>query len=155
MTDKPPMPPQPVTKDLPKVEVFQALVNKLAADITRAHHESNARVDEGFKAVKLDIEGLKINLGAKVDDLASRTEKIEAWRQRTSDRARKLEAHDSSSDIIISEEIIARETLDEKVDRLIGINTRLEKVFANPNIKIIIAVLATAMTTWLANKGFH
>ena len=60
----------------------------------------------------------------------------------------------------LANEIAERQKLAKKVDGLdtkqdtqLAILTRLDKITSNPNVKIILAVLATAALSWAASKG--
>jgi hypothetical protein len=78
---------------------------------------------------------------------------LKAWRKTNSDRVKGLVAHDSQSDLTTA-------SLQSKVDALtqtqelqLSILTRLDKVTSNPQVKIILAVMATAAMSWAASKG--
>jgi len=155
-------PPRRPTEPAPAPEQLQAVVERLASNITRAVHEANAASEQNFRSVRVHIDGVAASLRAEINPIRDRVDKIEGRLDRSSLGTKELRKATSDADLShdakLSGEIVARETLAAKVDDLTASNvvqlailSRLDKVFSNTTVKVILLVIGTAASTWLAS----
>lgn len=144
-----PMPPQPKTVELPAVPTW-------AVELTQSVREGFARTNANLELVSNDLSLVK-----------ERVALLESWKissetraARTSDAVRSASQVDVEQAAQLAQERAAREALAAKLDALSGtqeaqlaILSRLDKVAANPIVKTLAAMLATAVITWLASHG--
>ena len=149
------MPPQPATKQIPAADPVLVAI----ADLTR--EVRGTRADIGLVANDVGIMKDRMSVAE------SRITGLEDARKNNSMRAQQSSQMDMDHEAKIAAEIVARTELAEKADALakevaelkdtnalqLAILGRLDKFAANPNIKIILAVLATALMSWAASKG--
>lgn len=111
----------------------------------------------GFDAVEKRLDTMEANLelqGGSVHDLGRRMTLLEERVGKTEDkqhsdslRARAMSDVDLSHDAAIAQ-------LHEKMDRLIGIGDRLEKVAGNPTVRRVGYAVAMALLGYLTAKGW-
>jgi septal ring factor EnvC (AmiA/AmiB activator) len=136
------------TGELPKVDPVLEILKEVRSDV---------------HALRADVALVSNDLGVVKDRVAlveTRVVDLEAARSRTSNRVREVSQSDLNQEAQLAQERSAREELAKQVASLaesnqvqLAILTRLDRLAANPHVKIILAVLATAATTWLASKG--
>ncbi len=134
------MPPQPTTKELPAADPVLVAVTAITREVL------------GLRA---DVALLSSDFARDIGEVRVRVLTLEEARRRNSDRARSASQMDLAHDAQIAQERMAREALSEKVETLLGIAKRLDKIASNPLAKTLAAMLATALVTWLASHGVH
>ena len=148
----------------------------VALQLCRMQQSIEAKLDARFDSVDERLDGLEgtdktlanevARVVLAVEDLRCADRRHEDDIKRLSDRTRDTSANASSADLAhesrLAQEIVARQELAAKLDALtttqetqLAILGRLDKFAANPNIKIILAVLATALMSWAASKGLN
>ncbi len=101
-----------------------------------------------------------------IAELRSRQDRVEELRANTSERVRGVIRQTSEADLSheakLSEEIVARRTLEEKVDALdakqdtqLAILTDIRKLAQNPIVKQVATAVGTAILVWLGTKGLR
>lgn len=163
-------PKQPTTKELPAVPEWAA---ELTRSVKTGFGEVHKRLDDqDTKLDKVVTEGIESNtrltrIEVRVDGVERHVGDLEARVGRASHRVREQSQTDVEQSAQLAQERAAREALaadsaavkhdvtelKQSQELQLAILTRLDKIAANPNLKIILAVLATAATAWLANKG--
>ena len=126
-----------------------------------SHDETHALLVELTKEVRgarADISLVSNDLGIVKDRLVI----VETWKNdvdtranRTSMRVEQASKVDLEQAAALAAEKVAREELATKVDTLLAIGTRLDKVTSNPMVKVLFGMLLTAAVSYLAGKGFH
>lgn len=139
------MPPQPKTAELPAADPVQVLLLKIQRGM-----------DTGFLNMGADIKLVANDLSV----VKERVNLLERRADNTSDRVKQASSSDLDHDAQLAQERLAREELAAKVDALtttqatqLAILGRLDKVAANPHVKVILAVLAAAAVSWATSKG--
>lgn len=136
-----------------QTEVLTGLIAQLTATVVN-----------GFRSVKADMD----LLSGEFNLMKTEHRAMQRWQHTADERFRRHSdakqlgsATDLSHDAKISREIIARQELAMKVDDLVdkqdtqlAILVRLDKITSNPIVKTIATILATAITTWAATRGF-
>jgi hypothetical protein len=153
---------QPKTAEISAVPQWAA---DLIVSVKSGFTSVNERLDglEGTDKTLADEVG---RIGRDVNELRNADRRHEDDIRRLSDRTKESSATASSADLAhesrLAQEIVARQELAAKLDALtstqetqLAILSRLDKFAANPNIKIILAVLATALMSWAASKGLN
>jgi hypothetical protein len=151
MSDEKP-PEQPTTKEIPKVDPVMEMLKQL-----------REAQDAGFRTLGADIQLVSNDVTIVKDRVGlveQRVGVLEESRARTSGGVRQLSSHDHEQDaqlaaIITETAAVKKEVVDLKESQAVqlAILGRLDKLASNPHVKIILAVLGTAATTWLASKG--
>ena len=146
------MPPQPKTAELPAADPVQVLLAQLKVSM-----------DAGFAGLRADVGLVSNDLGLLKDRVVLVEKRVadgEERAARTSARVQGSSVVDLEHESQLAQERAAREELAAKVDALTASQTlqlailgRLDKVATNPHVKLILAVLATAMMSWAASKG--
>jgi len=159
MSDEKPPENQPTTKEIPRVDPVMEMLKQL-----------REAQDAGFRTLGADIQLVSNDVTIVKDRVGlveQRVGVLEESRTRTSNGVRQLSSHDSEQDAQLAQERAAREAVAAELASVkakvvdlsasnevqLAILTRLDKVASNPHIKLILAVLGTAATTWLASKG--
>ena len=113
-------------------------------------------VETGFTDLRADTETLK-NEGQRTNlrltRLEMRQDDVETRLTRTSTRVKAESEHDMEQDTQLAQEMAAREALTAKVDTLVDIAGRLDRLFRHPVAKAVGSLLALALVTWLASHG--
>jgi hypothetical protein len=146
------MPEQPKTAQLPAADPVQVLLMQLRNQMTAGFNETRADLES------VKNEGQRTNL--RLTRLEMRQDDVETRLTRSSDGVRGLSQHDVEHDAQLAQEKAAREALATKVDDLsasqelqLAILGRLDKLAANPTVKVILFALGTIATGYLASKG--
>lgn len=141
------MPDQPKTTELPAVPQW-------AAEMMILVRKMSANVDNVISAVDV--------LRDRVNAHDMRFAEQDARATNVSERVRGASQVDLEQAAQLVQERSAREELAAKVDSLtktqdvqLAILSRLDKIAANPQVKIILAVGATALASWAASKGLR
>ncbi len=169
--DKPPMPAQPLTKQLPAV-TDRALLEDLGRVVrTIADTVGETKSEVHKLTVKVDttderlarVEGRLVVL--ETAPVLSIVPSVPPPPQLTSVKVRALiddttSQMDLEHDAQLAQERAAREALATKVDALtetqqtqLAILSRLDKITSNPLVKTVLTILGTAFATWAASKG--
>ena len=129
-----------------------------AKEDTADTHSLLVELTKEVRGARADISLVSNDLGIVKDRLVI----VESWKNdvdsraaRTSLRVEQSSKIDLEQAAALAAEKEAREALTVKVDTLLAIGTRLDKVTSNPTLKVIVGMLLTAFVTWLAGKGFH
>ncbi len=136
------MPEQPKTTKLEAVPPW-------AVELTRA-------MKSGIAEVRADISLVSNDLSVVKD----RVTILESERTKLSGGVRGLSTTDAEQAAQLAQERAAREALATEVADLkktnetqLAILARLDKVASNPLVKTVVAMMATALLTWLASHG--
>lgn len=159
---------QPTTKQLPAADPVQVLLLKLQRGMEAGFEHVGERLDRQDTVLsRVAAEGVEVNtrltrIEVRVEHAEKGVEDLEARIGRTSSRVREGSQTTLETESRLAQEIVARQATDAKLDSLtasqetqLAILSRLDKFAANPNIKIILAVLATALMSWAASKGLN
>ena len=160
-------PPDRPTVAISQSEIFNARLQQIIDGIAAQRVSEAITAERVATQTKEGFDRLELSLSRVVDEVNTngvRITKLEESRASNSERVKKLAGESSNADLsneaALAGEIVARTTLEAKVDELtksqsvqLAILGRLDKVASNPQVKIILAVLATAATTWLASKS--
>ena len=128
------------------------------SDESNDTHSLLVELTKEVRGARADISLVSNDLGIVKDRLViveSWKNDIDARANRTSLRVEQSSKIDLEQAAALAAEKEAREALTVKVDTLLAIGTRLDKVTSNPTLKVIVGMLLTAAVTWLAGKGFH
>jgi hypothetical protein len=156
MTMSDEMPEQPTTKELPAADPVQVLLIKIQRSMEAGFNGVGDRLDRQDRVLeRVSSEGIEVNtrvarIEVRLEKVEHGVEDLEARVGRASTRVKQVSEQDLAQDAQLAQERAAREELAEKVDKLLGIGERLEKVTKNPTIKVLAGMLATAAITWLA-----
>lgn len=157
------MPTQPVTRDLPAADKTALQFAELRMLLINGFKVQDDKIESRFVQLEANFE-LK---GEQIQGIQLQVGELVTWKTLVTDRlktnsirAQVTSSVDLDHEAKIAEEIVAREALAAKVDDLsssnavqLAILTRLDRVFSNTSVKVILTVIATAATTWLASKG--
>ncbi len=132
------MPPQPPTTRLPAPSPVEIAIAKLAAS-----------VDQGFLRMSQDISLVSSDLGIVKD----RVTLLETERAKFSGGVRALSTSDGNQSVQIAALTASVDGLSKSQELQLAILGRLDRVVANPSVKIILGVLAMAAASWAATKG--
>lgn len=170
-------PPEKPTTQLPAVPDWAIELTKSVrlgfGDVQKRLDEQDVKLDnQDAKLDKVVTEGIESNtrltrIEVRVDGVERHVGDLESRVGRASNRVREVSQSDLDQSAQLAQERAAREALaadaaavkkdvtelKQSQELQLAILTRLDKIAANPNLKIILAVLATAATAWLANKG--
>jgi len=109
------------------------------------------------RGARADISLVSNDLGIVKDRLVI----VETWKNDADSRANRTSLRvDQASEVDLEQaaalaaEKVAREELAAKVDTLLAIGARLDKVTTNPMVKVLVGMLLTAAVSYLAGKGF-
>jgi len=157
------MPPQPTTKELPAPSKDEVLFAELKSLLVRGLGELDTKVAAGFTNVRADIAVVADDVRVtkdRVSNLETRTASLEGRAQTVSERVRGASAADLSHDAKLAAEITAREALAADVATIkstneaqLAILARLDKVASNPTVKVVLFLIGTLVTGYLAQKG--
>lgn len=153
------MPEQPKTAQLPAADPVQVLLLKMQRSIESGFVAVDHRLDRQESTLaKVANDGVETNtrlarVEVRVEAAERSVGELEGRIGRTSTRVREASQVDMEQDAQLAQERAAREALAAKVDKLVGIGERLEKVTSNPTVKVLAGMLATAALTWLASHG--
>lgn len=153
------MPAQPKTTELPAADPVQVLLLKMQRSIEKGFIAVDDRLDRQEATLrKVADDGVETNTRlARVEVRVEAAERsvgdLEGRIGRTSTRVREASQVDLAHDAQLAQERAAREELAAKVDKLLSIGERMEKVTKNPTVKVLGGMLATAALTWLASHG--
>lgn len=160
-----PMPDQPKTVDLPAADPADIRHAELKSLIVMSISALDSKVAQGFARVDQNLAVVANDVTVTKDRLTNvetRVGTLEGRATTTSIRVGQASQVDLSHEAQIAEEIVARQTLGEDVALLKASNVvqleilqRLDKVFANKAVKVLLAAAALAATAWLASKGVH
>lgn len=113
-------------------------------------------MDAGFTEVRSDLESVK-NEGQRTNLRLTRQEvrmdDVEVRLSHNSMRAKAESSHDMEQDAQLVQERAAREELATKVDALLAIGERLDKLAKNPAAKAIGAIVTFALVAYAASHG--
>lgn len=155
---QPPIPPQPSTVKLEAPPAWAI--------------EMSQRVQDGFAKIQAAIDGLiesDRNHGERLMRSEKRQDDFEEWRARASERAKQPSAVDLEQSAAIASAKVAHEalakTVDDQAKKLDDIATktdaqtvileRLDRLTANPAVKLFGHALLVAFLYWLATKGIQ
>lgn len=160
----------------PSVKPTATLPKVSAVDIKIA--ELSVLVRDGFAAVRADIAIVSSEVGVtkeRVTLLEKRMTDLESRAANHSERVRGASAIDLEHDAKIAEEMHKREALAREVAEIRAvvdktakettnqtatlaaqteILEKLERVASNPIVKAVVAIVGTAVLSWLASRGF-
>lgn len=137
-------------------------VKEMLKNLALAMAGGFAKLNADFELISGSIDVLKDRVGV----VESRQSQIEAWRTKNSLRVRGIESQTSEADLSheakIAAEIVARQSLEAKVDALdakqdtqLAMLSSIHTLSKNPIVKQIFTALGTAILSWLAMKGFR
>jgi hypothetical protein len=113
-------------------------------------------MDAGFTEVRSDLESVK-NEGQRTNLRLTRQEvrmdDVEVRLGHNSLRAKAESSHDLEQDAQLVQERAAREALAAKVDTLLAIGERLDKLAKNPIAKVVGTILAFTLAGYAASHG--
>lgn len=139
--DKPPMPPQPTTKQLPAM-TDRALLEDLAREM---------------RGARADIGLVSNDLGIVKDRLVI----VENWKGEQDARASKLSGgvrglsqSEAGQNMQIASLSVKVDELSKTNETQLAILARLDKVASNPLVKTVMTILVTVLGTWAAAHGF-
>ena len=133
---------QPKTTQLPPADPSAVLLIELKSLVKSGQEEIRADLDV------LKHEGQRTN--TRLTRIEERVDEVEGRIGRNSARVRDVSQQDMAQDAQLAQERTAREELAAKVDKLLSIGEKLEKVTKNPTAQVLAGMLATAAITWLA-----
>lgn len=126
------------------------------SDDNQDTHALLVELTREVRGARADISLVSNDLGIVKDRLVI----IENWKNdsesraaRTSMRVEQGSKVDLEQAAALAAEKVAREELASKVDTLLAIGTKLEKLTNNPMLKVLVGMLLTAAVSWLASKG--
>jgi ABC-type phosphate/phosphonate transport system ATPase subunit len=146
------MPEQPKTAKIAAANPLEIAIIELTRSVRSGIAE--LRVDIGLVSNDLGIVKQRVSIieSLRVED--------EARALKLSGGVRGLSQHDAEQSTQLAQEKAAREALATKVDELsasqdvqLAILGRLDKLAANPTVKVLLFALGTIATGYLASKG--
>lgn len=151
--DKPPMPPQPTTKELPAVRVPQGQLDELVSIVKSGFASVNSRLDT--VEANLELQGGSVtDIGKRLTGVEERVHDLETARRDNSMRAKASSAVDLEHDAAIQRLSADVKALAESANAQTAILQRLDKVAANPTVRRVGYALAMALLSYLAAKGW-
>lgn len=148
--DKPPLPDQPTTKQVPREDILQAQVSLLLTRVTEGFGKVETLSDNVTK-LTANVEIVSNDLGIVKD----RVSILETERTKLSGGVRGLSTSDAGQNMQIASLAVKVDALTASQDLQLTILSRLDKVASNPLVKTMGAMLATAVITWLASHGVN
>ncbi len=146
---------EPKTKELPAADPI-AILTKMLGDGLK---NIDSRLDsQDGKLDKVVTEGIEANvrltrIEVRVDGAEQRVGELEGRIGRTSMRIQESSKVDLEQASALAQEKIAREELAVKVDTLLAIGERLDRLTKNPIAKAIATIIALALVSYAASKG--
>lgn len=150
--------PTTPTTTIPRDELVLGAISALAGEMREGFKAAESR-DVALDA-KADTLALNVtHLGGELSITNKRVSVVEERLNRQSGGVKELRQatseHDLSQDKALSEEILARQDLATKVDTILRIGIRLDKLSENPTIKLIIFAAGIVVAGWLAQHGIR
>ncbi len=147
-----------MSEDETHADGLEALLRGLSETVTNGQKKTDANFDLVLK----DVD----TLHNRLDMVENRQTNLERMRAGTSDRVRDVARQGSEMDLAheakLAEEIIARRTLEAKVDALdakqdtqLAILTNLQALAKNPIVRQVATAIGTAALTWLSMRGIR
>lgn len=157
------MPAQPKTTQLPAADKNEILLAEIKTLMTQGLSALDAKVAIGFGRLSADIALVSTDLGVvkdRVNVLEAFKVDSESRMSRTSTAVRGASQVDMEQAAQLAQERTAREDLAKQVASLattnaaqLAILSRLDRLAANPAVKVLLFALGTVATGYLASKG--
>jgi hypothetical protein len=141
----PGMPEQPKTTKLQAADPALVLLTQIKAAMEAGFRETNANID----LVSGDLNTVK----AEVRAIQTWKGEQEARASRHSLQAKAESSHDLEQDAQLAQERAAREALATKVDTLLAIGERLDKLAKHPVAKVVGTIIAVTLAGYAASHG--
>lgn len=143
-------PPEKPTLEIPKASETEILIGEIRS--LRVGQET------GFRQVNLSLDLMAGDIRRAHQRIDANDEELRALAGRQSSnsmRVREASQQNLEQDAELAKEKLAREALAAKVDTVLAIGTRFEKLIDRPLVKVLGFILLSAATTYAAAHGIQ